>query len=166
VLGPVEVLEPVRAEIANADVVGEIVLDQLAGGVGDKHLAAVARRPDAGGAVDADADVTLSPHLRLPGVETRAHVHLSVFGPRVSSQAALGVDGCCCGVGRGPERNEERIALRVHHLPLMGGEGGAQNSLLLGQCLFVAVAAKLLEQARRALNVREEEGDGAGRKSL
>jgi hypothetical protein len=165
VLGPVEVLEPVHAEIANADVVGKIVLDQLAGGVGDKHLAAVASRPDAGGAVYADAHVALGAQFRLPGVETAAHFHLSARGPRVSSQAPLGVDGGCYGIGGGPEGNEERVALRVHHLPLMGGERGAQSPLLLGQDLVVAVAAKLFEQPRRTLDVREKEGDCAGRKS-
>jgi hypothetical protein len=73
----------------------------------------------------------------------------------VSSQAPLRVDGCCYGVGGGPEGNEERIALRVHHLPLMGGERGTQSPLLLGQDLVVAVAAKLREQPRRTLDVRK-----------
>ncbi len=42
-------------------------------------------------------------------------------------------------------------------------EGSAQDPLLIGQSVPVAIP-QLLDQQRRPLDVREEEGDGAARK--
>ena len=83
--------------------------------------------------------------------------------PARSRQVALSVDGGRDGVGSRAEGDEERVALRVHHPPLVGGEGSTQQPLVLGEHLRVPVAAQLLEQPGRALDVREQEGDGPAR---
>jgi hypothetical protein len=44
------------------------------------------------------------------------------------------------------------------------GERGAQKPLLLGESLVVGIAAEKFQQLCRALDVREEESDGAARK--
>ena len=49
-LGPIDVLEPVGAELSDGDA-SHLVLDQLAGRAREQHLAAVADRPDAGRAM-------------------------------------------------------------------------------------------------------------------
>jgi hypothetical protein len=45
----------------------------------------------------------------------------------------------------------------------MRGEHLAQDALVLRQHLPVASAAELVQEPGRALDVREQEGDGAGR---
>jgi hypothetical protein len=45
----------------------------------------------------------------------------------------------------------------------MGSERVAQQPAVLRQCLRVGVRAELVQQPRRALDVREEKGDRAGR---
>jgi hypothetical protein len=111
--------------------------------------------------VDADADVALGPHLRLPGVQAHPHLHLHSFRPLVSGEVALGVDRGCHGVGCRAEGDEERVALRIHHAAFVGGQGGLQDARVLGQERVVPIAAHLLEQSSRALDICEEEGDGA-----
>ena len=67
------------------------------------------------------------------------------------------------GVRRLAKGDEEGVALRVDLLAAVLFECGAQDPAVLGQHLAVPVS-QLLEQARRALDVREEEGDGPARK--
>ena len=45
----------------------------------------------------------------------------------------------------------------------MAREGIAQNAAVLGEYVGITLA-ELVQQTRRALNVREEERDGSGRK--
>ena len=58
---------------------------------------------------------------------------------------------------------EERIALRVDLQASVRGEGRTQGTAVLGQRFDVALLAEFLDQARRALDVGEEECDGPGR---
>ncbi len=59
---------------------------------------------------------------------------------------------------------EERVALRVHLDPTFDGARLADHAAVLGQRLGVRLGPELVQQLRRALDVREEEGDGAGGK--
>ena len=60
------------------------------------------------------------------------------------------------------EGDEKRVSLGVDLVAAVLGEGLAQDALVLREHLAVALA-QLLEQPRRPLDVREEEGDGADR---
>src|SRR5262249_56173075 len=72
----------------------------------------------------------------------------------------LGREGAGSGVwGRG-EGEEERVALRVDLLPARRAERLAQDAALAAEHLGVPVA-ELLQEGGRALDVREQEGDGA-----
>ena len=82
--------------------------------------------------------------------------------PGVRGERPLRRDCGQRGVPRPAKGDEERVALRVDLLSAVLGEGRAQDAPVLGQHLAVAVA-QLLEQAGRALDVREEEGDGPAR---
>jgi hypothetical protein len=66
-------------------------------------------------------------------------------------------------VGCPRERDEERIPLRVDLDAGVALEGVSQRLAVRGEEIGVAVAV-LLEEPRRALDVGEEEGDGAGGK--
>src|SRR2546426_11646429 len=64
-----------------------------------------------------------------------------------------------CSVPRAAEGDEERVALGIDLLPAVLVECRAEDPAVLGQHLAVPVT-ELLEQAGRALDVREEGGDG------
>jgi hypothetical protein len=72
------------------------------------------------------------------------------------------------GYGRtgAAEDGEERVALTVDPSPAGRFEGLADQPVVGRQNLPVPVAAERLQQLRRAFDVREDEGDGAGRKRL
>ena len=61
------------------------------------------------------------------------------------------------------EGEEEGVALRIDLDAALGGACLTDHSAVLGERLCVALGAELVQQPRRALDVREEEGDGAGR---
>ena len=61
------------------------------------------------------------------------------------------------------EGEEERVALRVHLDPVVRGARFADHASVLGERLGVRLGAKLVQQLRRALDVREEESDRAAR---
>jgi hypothetical protein len=44
----------------------------------------------------------------------------------------------------------------------VGGEGLAQDPPVLGERFGITLRAELVQEPRRALDVREEEGDGSG----
>ena len=62
---------------------------------------------------------------------------------------------------RGREGDEERIALRVHLDPVVRVERRAQLPPMLRERSGVRLRPKLVQQPRRALDVREEERDRA-----
>ena len=63
------------AEIAEGELVGKIVVDELPRRLRDEHLATVARRRDAGAPVDVHSDVALVGSQRLARMD--AHPHLN-----------------------------------------------------------------------------------------
>ena len=124
-------------------------------------MAAVAGRADPRRPVHPDSDVALTAELRLAGVQAHPDPALSAVGPGVRRKVALRADRGGKRVLRRPEGDEEGVALRVDFAPLMGGERGPQNPLMLGKQLAVPAAAQLFEQPRRPFDVCEQEGDGA-----
>jgi hypothetical protein len=78
-------------------------------------------------------------------------------------QVPLRIDGGGNCVLRSPEGREEQIPLGVHLPSAVRGERGAEDAVVLGQSVAVA-RAELLQQARRAFDVRKEERDGPARK--
>ena len=60
-------------------------------------------------------------------------------------------------VGRAGETDEERVALSIDFVPVVGRECRPQDSLLLGQDGGITLA-QALYQSRRSLDVGEEKG--------
>ncbi len=162
--GPVEILQPLLAQVAQEDVeVLLLVLEQRLGGLGEEDLAAVAGRPDARRAVDRKARVPAVGRDRLPCVEPHPHPDRCAVGPLVGGKGELALDGGEQCVPRARERDEERVALRVDLVAVVGCEGLPQQALVIGEHLPVAVA-ELLDEPGRSLDVREQEGDRTRRK--
>src|SRR5215210_4512976 len=154
------VLEPRVAEVAHLDALGEIVSEQHASRLREQDLTAVARGADPGRPDDVHADVAFLADGRLAGVQAHAYLHVDAFGPLVRRQGALSVD-CSANGFLGPrERVEEGVALSVDLLSAGSLELLAQDPAVIPMDVAVAVAESF-EQPRRALDVREEKGDGA-----
>ncbi len=152
-LGSGEVLQTVLAEVANGGVGGE----ELPGRLGDDDLPAVRGGRDPRRAVDVDPDVALVRRLWLTGVDSDAHAD----GAALERVARVGGRRHCVRCAR--EGNEERVALRVDLDAVVSRERFSQGAAVLREEIRVARSV-LLEEPRRALDVGEEEGDGAGRK--
>ena len=100
------------------------------------------------------ADVTLLREQRRAGVKTHPHRQI---------ERVLGLARGFERTGRGRKRDEECVSLRVDLDAAVTPERLAQNTPLLGQPAPVLLRAELVEKARRPLDVREEERDGAAR---
>ena len=137
--------------------------DERRGRAGEQHLAAVARVTDAGRLVDGEADVAVGANVGLAGVQPHAHAHLGALGPLVLGEGPLGHAGGLDRCARTAEDDEERVALRVDLDPAAVGERLAQHPVVGSEHLAVAVTAKPLEQARRALDVGEQKRHRARR---
>ena len=147
-----EVLEAVLSQVS------ELAVDELGRGRGDQHLSAVAGCGDAGSAMDVFADVSLLRHEGRTGVQAGPHLDRP-RSKRLRHRFRGGERARCRGEGE-----EERVALRVTLHAVVCGAGFANHPPVLGKRLRIRLGAQLVQQLRRALDVREEEGDGPGRK--
>ena len=110
---------------------------------------------------DVHPEVALVADGGLARVEAHADAHLDAARPLVVAERALRVNGAAYGVARADEREEERVALRVD----LGAAGRAEalaDEPPVVACDLGVVVAELLQQACRALDVREGEGDRPG----
>ena len=150
------------AEVAEGRLGRELVRDELGGPVGQERLAAVGGAHDAGGVVDVEAGVEAVGLHRLAGVEADADPDRLRL-PGVLGERPLAGDRGRDGVARVWEREEEAVALHLHLDAVVRREGLAQQCPVRRQRAHIRLAAELLQHARRALDVREEEGDRASR---
>ena len=112
----------------------EVAVEQGARRLGDDDLAAVASCTDPGGAVNIHADVALVRQPRLARVQS----HADADRPR--SERALGFRRGGHRVGGAGENDEEAVPLRVGLDSAVALEGIAQQPVVLGQNVGVALA--------------------------
>ncbi len=160
-LGMLEVLQPMLAEVAQIDTIRQRLAQQRPRRRRDQDLPAMADARDAAGPMDVEADVGLRREARLPGMETDPDADFAALRPRLGGQRALRPHGCRHGAGRGREGHEEGVALGADLHAVAGREGLAEQLLVTLEQGGPAVSLRA-EQAGRALDVAEEEGDGAG----
>ena len=147
-----QVLEPVGAQRLQVP-----VRDGEHRPLRDEDLPAVPSRADTGRLVHVDADVTLSSQDRLAGMD--AHPHAD----RLGRQRVLGLARREQRLPRVGEGDEEGVALRVDLDPAVRRERRSQRAPVLSQRVCVPLGAQLVQQRGRALDVGEQERDGAGR---
>src|SRR5262249_13784407 len=119
------------------------------------------RRRDARRADDIEAEIALLSDLRLARMEPHPHLHLFAFRPLVVVQRTLRVDRGRHGVARPREREEERGALGVDLGAAARAEGLAHEVPVVARDAPVALVPELLQEPGRALDVGEDERDGA-----
>ena len=148
-----QVLEAVLAEVAQLN--GRV--EQPSRRLRDQNLPAVPGAHDPRRTVDVEADIPLFRHDRLARVDPDSNPYRSLREP--------GLNVCRRGnrVARAGERDEERVALRVHFEPAVARECVADHAAVLRQYVGVALP-ELVKQARGALDIGEEECDGPARR--
>ena len=147
------------AEIDDFDSVGERMLDNRLGGARNENLAAPARTCDSCRAVDVDADVVVATKDSSSGVNAHANPNVRIVRPPVGLEASLAFD-CRLYCGRGGlERCEEGVAFGSDDDAARAVNGPAQDLVVLGELVCERVVAKVLEKARRPLDVCEQERD-------
>ena len=125
----------------------------------DQHLPAVAAGGDAGRPVDVHADVALLGQVRRAGMDARSAPG-SGRPParRVASAAAPSAPGA---VGKATKKASPCVSTST---PPCAANASRRIAPVLGERLRVALRPELVQQPGRALDVGEEEGDGAGGK--
>ncbi len=144
------------AEVAQPD----LCVEQRSSGLGDDDLPSVRSGRDPRRTVDVDPDVALLGHDRLACMD--AYADADGTGFEQPARVVRGGDS----VGSSAECDEERIALRVDLDTGVTRERIAENAPVFCQGAAVDVRSEFLQEPRRALDVCEEEGDGAGREVL
>ena len=150
-LAPSQILQPVLAEVADGD-----RLEETAGRLGEDDLPAVGGGGDPRRAVDVDADIALVGHDRLARVDPHADADRAVLEgvPRFGG----GLDSF--GGARETRRRRHPPACRPRRPS--AARTRPQDPPVLGEEVGIGRPV-LLEEPRRALDVGEEEGDGATR---
>ena len=143
--------------------IAQLVLGRERGrrGLREDDLASMPRRGDALGAVDVDADVTVLAERGSARVEADANAHRR--RPRMPAEPPLSLDGRSDGRLRRGEGGEELVAARVHHVPVGAGYRIAQQPANVRE-YGLPLLSQLPGEAGGALDVGEEERDGAGGK--
>src|SRR5439155_14027814 len=119
---------------------------------------------DPRGEVDRKTDIAAVAQSRLACIEPHAHPNQSLMRPHLPREHTLRLRRCRDSRSGTAKDREERVALPVDLDPSVLLEDRAKQLVVPAEQLAVALAAKLLEQPRRALDVREQEGDRAARK--
>ena len=112
---------------------------------------------DAGCTVYVSADIALVGEEWCPRVQADAYLYL----PRGEFLRHLRRRE---RTGSGRKREEEGIPLSVDLDPALCGAGLADDPPVFGERLRIGLGTELVQQTSRPLDVREKEGDGAGRK--
>ena len=116
-----QVPEAVWSEVAQRDVLERLLREQLTCRMRYEDLASVAGGADAGGAVDAQPDISpplvgRASHVWIPFEPAR----LPAVGPGMGRERTLRFEGSHDSVPRRGERDEERVALGIHLVPVVG----------------------------------------------
>ena len=148
------VLDVLQAMLAE---VGERAVDELGRCLGEDDLPTMACRGDTGGEVHVLSHVALICDARRPRVQADTNMDRA-WGERLPRRGGRRCRGRCRG-----EREEEGVPLRVHLDSVVCLAGRSHDPSMHRERLFVRLVPDLLEQPGRALDVGEEEGDGAGR---
>ena len=114
-------------------------------------------------AVDVEAGIEAIGRRRLTGVEAHAHAH-RLGRPGIGREPRLSLGRSLRPLRGGLEGEVEAVALHFDLDAAVLGSGAPQELTVNPQRLHVRLRPKLLEQARRALDVGEEQSDGAAGK--
>ena len=148
-----------RAEVAQAHVVGERPCDELGDRRRQQDLPAVRRGHHARGAVDGGAVVVAPAGLRLADVRPHAHAQRSGLAPGFVAQPLLRRKARSDRVRRRAEHGHEPVASGLHHRAAAALDRSTQDGVVAGQRRLHGLRVALPEP-RAPLDVGEEVGQG------
>ncbi len=151
----------VQAEIAQRRPAGELCAEALGGRSRKQRLAAMARGRDALGTHQGKRrDVCAVVRFRRADVQADAHPHGTDFAPALLVQGALRVEGRAERLVGVVKHRAEGIADDLEHLPAVRIDCTLQQHVMPRERNGCSLRM-LLDQARRALDIGEQEGDDA-----
>ena len=130
-------------------------------GVRDEDLAASGRLADARGLVHGQAHEAAAGCLNAPSVQPHPHADARSIGPGLGGERQLCGDGSRDRPRGVDERGEELVAAPVDDGASVGGDRGFDQRPVALEHLAVLIP-ELAQDARRALDVREQEGAVGG----
>ena len=163
-LGMLQVLEPMLAQVAQGDACGKLAAHQLLGRERDQRLPAMRDGAQPGTAVDGGAVVVALAQVGLAGVQRHAHAQRRGCRPGLGMQRLLEGGSGGDGIGGARKDGEAAVALAAwpHDMPIVLGDDLLDQRIMPHERLAHRIAV-LLPERGAALDVGEEEGDGAGR---
>ena len=162
VLGMLNVLQPVPPQIPQGHALREVMLHQAPSGDGHQHLAAVARRRDAGGPVDVDPHVVVTAMPALARVQAHPYAEREAQWPGRGGQLTLGGHGSSQGSRRGGEDREEGVSLRADLGSAAARDRPTEDLGLPVLGAAIRFEAERLEESCGPLDIGEQERDGPG----
>ena len=160
-----QVLQPMLPEVAEGDAVGQRPGDEGPGLITEQDLAAVGDRGDPRRPVDGVPDDVGAGRFDVARVEAHPDADHDAIGPRLGGHGSLRVGGGHDRVGRAREDDEERVAFGALLEAAMRGEGRPKQLPVTFADVAIRSGAELDLEARRALDVGEQAGDGPGRRT-
>jgi hypothetical protein len=124
----------------------------------------VRRRCDPGTENDVEAEIALLAKRRLTRMQAHPHLDLDVVGPGLRGEPPLRRERAGHGVTRARERKQEPVSVGVDLASARLGSRLPHDAPVPCDERAVVVAEPL-QQAGRALDVGEQEGDGAVREA-
>ncbi len=127
-----QILEPMRAQIAQAASRRQLALDQLGACTREQHLAAVADREQARDAVDRRAEVVAVALVGRTGMNGRAYAQSVDCRKILCGKSALGIEYRRNGVFGTREGRAERIAHRFENVAIVSGRSPFASARRVG----------------------------------
>ena len=158
-----QVFQSMLAEVAQRHGTRKVVADEVGRRLRHEHLSSVAGAHHARGAVYVEAHVVVTGEKRLSRVETHSHAQHSSFRPAMGGMPALDLRRRGHAIARLAKRAQERVPVRADLDPAMIVERRADEAAVHLQSVRVGVRSELLEQPRRAFDVREQHRDHSAR---
>ncbi len=157
-----EILQPVRTERLYARERRQVVATEIVRRLGEKRLTAVTSREKARDTVERRAEIVAVAHFDRAGVKRHAHAQLRSFGPRLAMERALRFECRGKSVGRRVERRAEGVPARLEDVAVVIVDAVAQQRIVARERSAHRIGVRF-PQPRAALDVGEEQRDGAGR---
>jgi hypothetical protein len=155
-LGPLQVPQPMLAQVAQPGPRREGVPHQVVGGLGQHRLPPVGRGRQPGAAVERRPEVVATLALDLPRVEAHPGSEFAHFAPSLRPQGQLPGEGGRDGVRRLGEGGVDRVAHRLEDDPPLRLHRPAEEVVVAAHGLAVGGGVGL-EQAGAPLQVGEQE---------
>ena len=155
-------------KLSKAESGREPITDERLGRIGDQHLAAVARGGDARGATDFPTDIVDAtgdagrPHLA--GVDAHPDAHRRRVWPVGGGKSSLHFRRGGQRLARTGEDHKKGVALTTHLEAAMTGQRVPNDLGMTLEDGFPLVGAEGADPLARALDIREQHGDGSRRR--